>query len=84
MATEDLVRAELQQLHVEDVSPGMAAVALDLARALDGSDAPTAKAVVARELRSIMSDLRKLAPIGEEGDALDELTRKREARRRGA
>lgn len=84
MATEDLVHAELQQLHAEDVSPGMAAVALDLARALDGSDAPTAKAVVARELRSIMSDLRKLAPIGEEGDALDELTRKREARRRGA
>lgn len=84
MATEDLVRAEIEQLRAEDSSPGMAAVALDLARALDGSDAPTAKAVVARELRSIMADLRKLAPIGEEGDALDELTRKREARRRGA
>lgn len=81
MSVEDATRAELDVLRVEETAPGLAAVALDLARAIDGSDAPTAKAVVARELRAVISDLRKLAPIGEEGDALDELTRKREARR---
>ncbi|MFF2502185.1 hypothetical protein ACFVTY_02130 [Streptomyces sp. NPDC058067] len=84
MSVADMIAAELDDLHADETSPGMAAVALDLAKAIDASDAPTAKAVVADKLRPIMSDLRKLAPIGEEGDALDELTRKREARRRGA
>lgn len=84
MPTADHVEDELEKLHAYDLSPGMAEIALDLARAFDDSDAPTAKAVVARELRSIMSDLRKLAPVGEEGDALDDLTRRREARKRGA
>ncbi|MBA2951597.1 hypothetical protein [Streptomyces himalayensis] len=84
MSVADKIAAELDDLHADETSPGMAAVALDLAKAIDASDAPTAKAVVADKLRPIMADLRKLAPVGEEGDALDELTRKREARRRGA
>jgi hypothetical protein len=84
MSVVDKIAAELEDLHADRTSPGMAAVALDLAKAMDDTDAPTAKAVVADKLRPIMIELRKLAPVGEEGDALDELTRKREARRRGA
>ena len=84
MSVAAKIQAELDDRHADETSPGMAAVALDLAKAIDASDAPTAKAVVADKLRPIMNELRKLAPVGEEGDALDELTRKREARRRGA
>jgi hypothetical protein len=62
----------------------MAAVALDLAKAIDGVDAPTAKAVAARELRSIMADLRKLAPVGEKGDTVDDIAEQREKRRAAA
>lgn len=83
-AVEDATRAELDQLRVETESPGLAEVALKLARQMDETDKPTSAAVVARELRAIMSDLRKLAPVGEEGDAVDELARAREERRRRA
>jgi hypothetical protein len=84
-AVTDAINAEIRALRVEDVAPGLAELATSLARSVDESDAPTAKAVAARELRALMADLRRLAPVGEEGDALDELTRKREARRaRGA
>ncbi|WP_234312136.1 hypothetical protein [Streptomyces griseus] len=34
---------------MNETSPGMAAVARDLAKAIDATDAPTAKAVAARE-----------------------------------
>ncbi|MEU0181784.1 hypothetical protein ABZ312_11435 [Streptomyces sp. NPDC006207] len=80
---EDAIRAEIDSLRAEQAAPGLVAVAIDLARQMDGTDAPTAAAVVARELRAVMADVRKLAPVGEEGDALDELRRKREARRTG-
>ncbi|MFE7927795.1 hypothetical protein ACFU6S_03520 [Streptomyces sp. NPDC057456] len=80
MSVADEVAAELEDLHAAETSPGMAAVALDLARAIDGTDAPTAKAVTARELRSIMADLRKLAPVERKGDVVDDLDRKREER----
>lgn len=81
LSVADKIAAELEDLHAEETSRGMAAVALDLARAIDESEAPTAKAVAARELRSIMADLRKLAPVGEEGDTVDDITRDREERR---
>ncbi|MFF4347540.1 hypothetical protein [Streptomyces sp. NPDC001530] len=84
MSVADKIAAELDDLHADETSPGMAAVALDLAKAIDGSDAPTAKAVAARELRSIMSDLRKLAPVGEKGDAVDDIAEQREKRRAAA
>lgn len=85
MSLADKIQSEVADLHADETAPGLAQLAVELAKAIDGSDAPTAKAVVARELRAVIGDLRKLAPIGEEGDALDELTRKREARRaRGA
>jgi hypothetical protein len=62
----------------------MAAVALDLAMAMAGTDAPTAKAVAARELRSIMADLRRLAPVGEKGDTVDDIAEQRKKRRAAA
>lgn len=81
MSVADEIATELDDLHANQTSPGMAAVALDLAHAIDGSEAPTAKAVAARELRSIMSDLRKLAPVETKGDVVDDVGRKREERR---
>ena len=83
MSTVDEIRAEIEQLGVAAVSPGMAAVAIDLAEALDSTDAPTSKAVVARELGAVMKALRSNAPIGEEGDVVDDLAARR-AERRGA
>jgi hypothetical protein len=83
--TLDEVQAEIEHLRVAEVAPGLAAVAVSLAQALQEAEAPTSKAVVARELRATLLELRKVAPVESEGDALDELTRKREARRaRGA
>lgn len=81
MSTEDATRAEIDALRVASVAPGLVAVALELARQLDEAEAPTSAAVVARELRATMLELRKVAPAAEEGDALDELTARRTARR---
>ena len=80
-AVTDAINAEIEQLRVEELSPGMAELATSLARSVDEADAPTAKAVAARELRAVMADLRKLAPVGEEGDAVDDIARQREKRR---
>jgi hypothetical protein len=80
----DKITHELEDLHADETSPGMAAVALDLAMAMAGTDAPTAKAVAARELRSIMADLRRLAPVGEKGDTVDDIAEQRKKRRAAA
>lgn len=80
----DKITAELEDLHADETSPGMAAVALDLAKAIVASDAPTAKAVVADKLRSIMADLRRLAPVETKGDAVDDIAEQREKRRAAA
>ncbi|WP_435215896.1 hypothetical protein [Streptomyces sp. bgisy034] len=84
MSVVDQVTAELEDLHAHETSPGMAAVALDLAKAIAGTDAPTAKAVVADKLRSIMADLRKLAPVESKGDAVDDIAEQRAKRRAAA
>lgn len=84
MSVYDEVAAELGDLHAHETSPGMAAVALDLARAMAETDAPTAKAVAARELRSIMADLRKLAPVEAKGDTVDDIAQQRAKRRAAA
>ncbi|MFD6375360.1 hypothetical protein ACFWFS_00340 [Streptomyces albidoflavus] len=81
-AVTDATRDELIKLRSEEMAPGLAQLAISLARAIDEAEAPTAKAAVARELRGVMADVRKLAPVEEEGDALDDLARRREARRR--
>ncbi|MFI8254090.1 hypothetical protein [Streptomyces filamentosus] len=84
MSAEAAIRREIERLGVDDIAPGLAALAVDLAAAIDEADAPTAKAVAAREVRALMTELRSLAPIQSEGDALDELQEKRKARRGGA
>lgn len=81
MSTEDATRAEIAALGVAEVAPGLVATALALATALDVAEAPTSAAVVARELRATLLELRKVAPAEVEGDALDELSRRREERR---
>lgn len=80
MSVADKIAAELDDLHAFETSPGMAAVALALAKAIDDTDAPTSKAVVADKLRPIISDLRKLAPVGEKGDSVDDVAQQREKR----
>ncbi|MFJ6810647.1 hypothetical protein ACIQRK_32365 [Streptomyces anulatus] len=81
----DEVRAELDNLAVTSISPGMAAVAVRLAEALDAlesGDSPTSQAVVADKLATIMTRLRTLAPVkSEKGDVVDAVGRKREERR---
>lgn len=74
----EAVDAEIDQLHVAERAPGLAQLALTLARLLDGEDGATAKANVGRELRAVMVELRKLAPVAAETDRIDELAKKRE------
>ncbi|MFJ9020794.1 hypothetical protein ACIRPU_12540 [Streptomyces sp. NPDC102259] len=84
MSVADKITAELEDLHADETSPGMAAVALALAKAIDGTDVPTAQAAVADKLRSIMADLRRLAPVQVKGDAVDDIAEQRAKRRAAA
>lgn len=79
MATvTEAITAEIDRLRVGDLAPGLAQLAVSLAGSVDEPGGPTAKANAARELRAVMEDLRKLAPVAEEADRVDELARKRE------
>jgi hypothetical protein len=84
MSVSDKIAAELDDLHAEETSPGMAAVARRLARLIDDADALASVAVGADKLRSIMSDLRKLAPVDAKGDAVDDIAEQRAKRRAAA
>ncbi|TQL21959.1 hypothetical protein [Streptomyces sp. SLBN-134] len=83
-AVTDAINAEIEQLGVEPVSPGLAELATSLATSVDDADAPTARAVAARELRAVMADLRRLAPVAAKGDAVDDIATQREKRREAA
>ncbi|MEV8043556.1 hypothetical protein AB0P02_06845 [Streptomyces griseoluteus] len=83
-AVTDAITAEIDALHGDDTAPGLAQLALALARSIDDTDAATARAVAGRELRAVMTDLRKLAPVGEEEDAVNDIARQREKRRAAA
>lgn len=76
----DEIRAEIEQLGVASVAPGQAALAETLARTFDETDAPTSRAVVARELSAVMKTLRALAPPEVKGDVVDELASRRPGR----
>ncbi|WP_405794099.1 hypothetical protein [Streptomyces sp. NBC_01506] len=83
----DEIRAEIEQLNAETVAPGLAAVAIRLAEALDQipvGDAPTAQAVVSRDLLATMGKLRALSPPDVKGDVVDELAGRKARRLRGA
>ncbi|MET9088134.1 hypothetical protein ABZX77_40695 [Streptomyces sp. NPDC004237] len=78
------IKEEIAALHVEDRAPGMTALALSLARAVDASARnPAAKAAAGRELRAVMRELRALAPVESKGDAVDDVAEQRAKRRRG-
>lgn len=82
MATvAEAITDELDHLRVVDLAPGLAQLAITLAVSVDDPGNATAQANAARELRAVMAELRKLAPVAADNDRLDELTRKREARR---
>ncbi|MGQ5580901.1 hypothetical protein [Streptomyces sp. ECR3.8] len=83
-AVTDAINAEIEQLAVESVSPGLAELATSLARSVDEAEAPTAKAVAARELRAVMADLRRLAPVASKGDGVDDIAAQKEKRRAAA
>lgn len=83
-STVEAVRAELDALRVTGTAPGLEALALRLAEAVDDTDAATSMAQAARELRAVLADLRKLAPVGEEGDAVNEIALQRQKRRADA
>jgi hypothetical protein len=79
----DEVRAELEILDATRTSPGLAAVAIRLAAALDAvesGDSLTSQASVARELATILARLRTQSTSTSKGGALDELTGRREER----
>ncbi|MFF9625436.1 hypothetical protein [Streptomyces griseosporeus] len=79
MATNvEAVDAEIDRLRVADRAPGLAQLALTLARTLDGEEGGTVKANVGRELRAVLVELRKLAPVAAERDRVDELAKRRE------
>jgi hypothetical protein len=84
MSVADKIAEELEDLHANETSPGMAAVALDLAKGIDATDVPGVKAKAAHELRSIMADLRRLAPVESKGDAVDDIAEQRKKRRAAA
>jgi len=75
----DLARAP-QQL----ATSGLAQVILAMARELDDpTNSATAKSMVARSLLDANDRLNALMPATQEADALDDLARRREARRAG-
>jgi hypothetical protein len=81
---ERAVRKEIRDLAAATVAPGLAAMAINLAKHQDAADAPAAAAVAARDLRRILQDLRRLAPgVAVPGDVVDEITQQRELRRGG-
>ena len=75
------ILTEINALRAEATAPGLAALAYELAKTFDETEAPTSRAVVARELAAVMKTLRAQAPVGEEGDAVDDLATRRAARR---
>lgn len=83
----DEVRSEIDQLGSVAVSPGLCAVAVRLAQALDAipiDDAPTSQAVIADKLTAVMTKVRALSPPMVKGDAVDDIGEQREKRRREA
>ncbi|MFF7200510.1 hypothetical protein [Streptomyces sp. NPDC008141] len=80
MTVLEEVTREVDQLGTREISAGLTAVALDLAAAMDSTDAPTSKATVARELSAVMVKLRTLANPTAGRGTVDDLKRKRAQR----
>ncbi|MFJ2568169.1 hypothetical protein ACIO02_35490 [Streptomyces sp. NPDC087568] len=83
-AVTDKITEEVRNLHGDETAPGLAQVAIALAQSIDEPGGPTGKSNAARELRQVMADLRKLAPVAEEGDTVDDIAAQRAKRRAAA
>jgi len=79
----EATEAEIDHLRVRDLAPGLAQLALSLAAAVDNPGNVTAQSNAARELRTVLEGLRKLAPVAESKDWVDELGSKRDQKREG-
>jgi hypothetical protein len=77
----EATESEIARLRVGDLAPGLAQLALSLAASVDNPGNVTAQANAARELRTVLEGLRKLAPVSLELDAVDELAAKKAQRR---
>lgn len=77
----EATQAEIDRLRVGDSAPGLAQLALSLAASVDSPGNVTAQANAARELRTVLEGLRKLAPVAESKDWVDELAAKKEQKR---
>lgn len=76
-ANVEAVRAEIERLKVADLAPGLAQLALTLAASVDNPGNVTAQSNAARELRTTLEELRKLAPPAQDMDRVDDLAKKR-------
>ena len=72
--------AELRKLGCSVQTSSMAALAVSLARQIDGSRGAVAAAAAAAQMRLIMADLARTA-VRPEKDAIDELNARRAVRR---
>ncbi|MEV7240448.1 hypothetical protein AB0N92_04180 [Streptomyces sp. NPDC093248] len=77
----DKITQEIAELRVAEIAPGLAQVAIRLAGSMDTDGGPTALANAATALRAVMIELRKLAPVAQEGDGVDGITGNRAERR---
>jgi hypothetical protein len=79
---EAAVERDLEALGSRAAESGLAATALALAREMDSpKNGGTSKSMIAKALNETMAELRALAPPKQEADGLDDLTKRREARR---
>ncbi len=81
-ALERAVRAELRSLHASVQTSGRAALAVSMARQIDGARGAVAAAAAAAQLRGVLDDLAKQAAAGPQESGIDDL-RARRARRIG-
>ena len=78
---EGAVRADLKGLGKDLEGSGLAAVAVAMAREIDGENSATSKSMCAKALQDILGQLRGLAPPKAERDRIDDLADKRNRRR---
>ncbi|WP_147978974.1 hypothetical protein [Streptomyces sp. MS191] len=79
----EATQAEIDHLRIGESAPGLAQLALSLAAAVDNPGNVTAQSNAARELRTVLEALRKLAPLAQEKDAVTALSDELAAKRRG-
>lgn len=82
-SVERATRAELRRLGIHASDSGLAAAALSLSRHVDAPDSTSAAAAVARELRGVLTELRRQASEKPQRDPIDELQSRRAARLAG-